>query len=102
MILLYNLSSPEAILFSYRTSDMEKLRAEIPPPFNNLYSKTRYLELFIRKLIFKQSRCLGLLILYYAVLLSKEILVGSPPHSSNTTNRLPLGFSHERGTWYHL
>lgn len=38
--------------------------------------------------------------LHYAVLLTKEILVGSPPHSSNTTNRLPLGFSQERGTWY--
>lgn len=36
----------------------------------------------------------------YVVLLSKEIQCGSPPHSSNTTNRFPLGFSHERGTWY--
>jgi hypothetical protein len=34
------------------------------------------------------------------VLLTKEIPVGSPPHSSNTAKRFPLGLSHERGTWY--
>lgn len=36
----------------------------------------------------------------YIVLLTKEIPLGSPPHSSNTTNRFPFDFSHERGTWY--
>ena len=25
----------------------------------------------------------------------------SPPYSSSTTSRFPLGFSHDRGTWYH-
>lgn len=35
------------------------------------------------------------------LLATKEILVGSPPHSSNTTNEFPLGcFNHEQGTWY--
>jgi hypothetical protein len=24
----------------------------------------------------------------------------SPPYSSSTTSRFPLGFSHDRGTWY--
>lgn len=33
-------------------------------------------------------------------LLTKEILVGSPPHSSKMTRRFPVGFSHEIGTWY--
>lgn len=33
-------------------------------------------------------------------LLTKNIPFGSPPHSSNTTNKLPVGFSHDRGTWY--
>lgn len=38
--------------------------------------------------------------LFCAVLLTREIPVGSPPCSSNTTNRFPFGCSHERGTWY--
>lgn len=36
----------------------------------------------------------------YLDLLTREIPVGLPPHSSNTTNKFPLGFSHDRGTWY--
>lgn len=33
-------------------------------------------------------------------LLTRWIPFGSPPHSSNTTNRFPVGFNQERGTWY--
>lgn len=35
-----------------------------------------------------------------AVLLTKEIPLGLPPHSSKITNWFPVGFSHERGRWY--
>jgi hypothetical protein len=38
--------------------------------------------------------------LVYVVLLPKEIPLGSPPHSSNTTIKFPFGYSQERGTWY--
>lgn len=34
------------------------------------------------------------------VLLTNEIPVGSPPHSSNTTKRFAVGYSQELGTWY--
>jgi hypothetical protein len=37
---------------------------------------------------------------YLAVLFTREIPLGSPPHSSSTMTRLLVGFSHERGTWY--
>ena len=33
-------------------------------------------------------------------LLTKNIPFGSPANSSKTTSKFPVGFSHERGTWY--
>ena len=38
--------------------------------------------------------------IFLDVLLTREIPLGSPPHSSSTTIRFADGFSHERGTWY--
>lgn len=35
-----------------------------------------------------------------ACLVAKDICVGSPPISSKSTSVLPLGWIHERGTWY--
>lgn len=31
---------------------------------------------------------------------TREIPFGSPPHSSKTTNKFPVGYNHERGMWY--
>lgn len=33
-------------------------------------------------------------------LLTRDIPFGSPPHSSKTTNKFPVGYNHERGMWY--
>lgn len=35
-------------------------------------------------------------------LLTREMPFGSPPHSSKTTNKFPVGYNHDRGMWYHL
>jgi hypothetical protein len=39
-------------------------------------------------------------VIYHVVLVASATPVRSPPYSSSTTSRLPLGFSHDRGTWY--
>ena len=36
------------------------------------------------------------------VLFTRVIPAGLPPNSSSTINWFPLGFSQDRGTWYHL
>lgn len=51
----------------------------------------------ILRRLFTRGRVREFLHVLQAVLVAKEIPVGSPPHSSNTTNRFPVGFSHDRG-----
>jgi hypothetical protein len=38
--------------------------------------------------------------LSHVVLVASATPARSPPYSSSSTSRLPLGFSHDRGTWY--
>lgn len=41
-----------------------------------------------------------LFVIYFTDLFTTETLDTSPPSSSKSTNKFPLGFNHDRGTWY--